>query len=707
MLDDLWWRIRSSDLFLALPDWLREPPGLWIAGAVVLLVVVRMVVWLVFGPSEAKLRKKRDKKSTPTARVDARDLRELKRAGNWQGVGELEERRGRFRQALAAYRKGGHADDEVALLLRLERRAEAKAAAQNAGLWRTVAEIARDDGAPAEAAVAYERSGDIFLAARCHDEAGEAMAAARCYVAAGAGADAVRRLADQPPSRDVAELLERAIRAGLEQAGASALSLEVAAAVRRAVQMWLQDGEAERAFRLAVDAGHDELAVWVARDHLPPSEETAELCVRAGAHLAASEIFEALGASRQAALERAEHHLGRDEHEQAAECFAAADAPILAAEQWAAAGQLERAAGLYEEAGDLEAAARAWSRAGDESRARAALARLPHRAESERESESVEFGEPELEVPSDGGRQASTAAESDTARGPSQDTHRDTRVEAIAPEGFGTRPAGSDADRYRLLEELGRGGMGIVYRAHDQLLQREVAYKVLPEDRLAVGISADALLAEARAAARLAHPNIVAVYDAGRRGRSFFVVMELVEGENFEVLLRSRKLAVRGVITLGRQICSALQHAHERRLVHRDLKPSNLLWSADKRVKLTDFGLARVFEGATAQIETQAAGTPSYMAPEQIRGQPVDPRTDLYAFGCVLYEMLCRRSVFGSGPPSFHGHLTSPPPDPRRLRAGVPEPLVTLILECLEKDPDLRPASAAELAARLDALREE
>ncbi|MEM8995584.1 MAG: serine/threonine-protein kinase [Acidobacteriota bacterium] len=235
------------------------------------------------------------------------------------------------------------------------------------------------------------------------------------------------------------------------------------------------------------------------------------------------------------------------------------------------------------------------------------------------------------------------------------------------------------------------------------MLQREVAYKVLPEQILDSDITPESLLAEARAAARLSHPNIVQVYDAGRKGQGFFIVMELVRGKTLEALLAERRMSVRGAIQVGRHILAALAHAHERQLIHRDLKPSNLLWGEDNRIKLSDFGLARAFEATVGAVRTQPAGTPSYMSPEQIRGEAVSPSTDIYAFGCVMWEMLCRRPVFGTGAPSFHHHLTSSPRDPREVRPDIPEALSALILECLSKKSEERPTSAVELGRRLAA----
>ncbi len=266
------------------------------------------------------------------------------------------------------------------------------------------------------------------------------------------------------------------------------------------------------------------------------------------------------------------------------------------------------------------------------------------------------------------------------------------------------RRGGFHAEHAELLLREGRRGEA-KRAARDLVLERTVAYKVLSADVTGAVSEPAELLKEARAAAQLSHPNVVQIYDAGRAGDGFFVVMEYVEGDNFASILQRRKLSVAGALRVGRQICAALEHAHGRRIVHRDLKPSNLIWTeAEKLVKLTDFGLARAFESSLGQVMTRAAGTPFYMAPEQIRGEAVDLKTDIYSFGCVLFELLCNRTPFTGGGSSIYHHLNSRPRDPRLSREEIPTPLASIILECLEKDPAKRPPSAAEVRRRLEAL---
>ena len=259
-------------------------------------------------------------------------------------------------------------------------------------------------------------------------------------------------------------------------------------------------------------------------------------------------------------------------------------------------------------------------------------------------------------------------------------------------------------NRYTLKGPLGRGGMGVVYDAVDETLKREVAYKALPDDLRDHPKAAKNLMEEARSAAKLSHTNIVQVFDAGKDERGYFIVMEKIEGETFDKIIRSRRISVQGVVNIGRQICAALAHAHSRHIVHRDLKPSNLFWTNDKMVKLMDFGLARAYDEEVGKVQTRTAGTPYYMAPEQIRGDAISPQTDVYALGCVLYELLCNRPPFTEGELSYH-HVHTTPEDPRNYREEVSEELAAIVLKCLNKAPEDRYESADAVSQALAKLK--
>jgi tetratricopeptide (TPR) repeat protein len=264
--------------------------------------------------------------------------------------------------------------------------------------------------------------------------------------------------------------------------------------------------------------------------------------------------------------------------------------------------------------------------------------------------------------------------------------------------------ADSFENRYSLVEEIGRGGGAIVYRAQDTLLDRHVAIKVLH----ASGLGTEGkvrLLEEAKAVAKLNHPNIVTVYDAGERQGSPYIVMELVEGPS---LHNARPTELSEIVAIARQICTALDHAHQHGMVHRDLKPENVLLGDDGKAKLVDFGLARSFASRVTS-EGNIAGTVFYLSPEQAMGQQVDGRADLYSLGVMLYELVTGRLPFEADRPLavISQHLHAPVVPPSTYKDDIPKNLERLILKLLEKHPDNRPASAKESERALAEWQEE
>ena len=283
----------------------------------------------------------------------------------------------------------------------------------------------------------------------------------------------------------------------------------------------------------------------------------------------------------------------------------------------------------------------------------------------------------------------------------------DSQKTRILPEELRTTVAPSLGtilrERYRLDSELGRGGMGTVYRATDLELQREVAVKVLS----ATAQSDDArerMIREARAAAALNHPHIVTIHDVGEASGIPFLVMELVTGPR---LSQARPTDVTSVIRIAVQICDALEHAHENQIVHRDLKPDNVLLAGTSvagKVKLADLGLALPAYGARISRAGVVVGTASYMAPEQALGQRVDGRADLYALGVLLYELTTGRVPFTGDDPLtvVSQHVHAPVVPPRVIRSDIPRALETIIVKLLAKDPSQRFGSAAETREALE-----
>jgi len=258
-------------------------------------------------------------------------------------------------------------------------------------------------------------------------------------------------------------------------------------------------------------------------------------------------------------------------------------------------------------------------------------------------------------------------------------------------------------DRYRRTSELGRGAMGVVYRAHDTVLERDVALKLMSDEIRQHPQAMKLFLREAKALAQLNHPNIVTVFDQGEDAEGAFMVMELVEGDTVEHLLEQGDGIPMGkALEIIDQCAAGLAYAHGRRVIHRDIKPGNMFMSQDGIVKLGDFGLARVVEEISIR-KTEVRGTPLYMAPEQITGTDVDFRADLYALGCTAFELLSGRPPFIDGQILYH-HMHTAPPSLRSLVPEVPPELEAVVARCIAKNKADRPASANDLRKELRPL---
>ena len=266
------------------------------------------------------------------------------------------------------------------------------------------------------------------------------------------------------------------------------------------------------------------------------------------------------------------------------------------------------------------------------------------------------------------------------------------------------------AERYELGALLGSGGMANVYEAHDQLLNRRVAVKLLRTD-IAEESGRQSVLSEARAAASFSHPHAVAVYDMGRDTHRPFIVMELVEGCSLaELLVRRGTLTAEQAVAVAGQTLSALEAAHERGLVHRDIKPANILlpgcrvpdnMDSNRGVKLADFGIAKGIREAAGEMTLagKVIGTPTYLSPEQVSGRSATPESDLYSVGVVLYEMLAGRPPFTSETAvgMALAHQQQDPEPLAHLRRDLPQGLVALVHQALHKDPYERYGSAADM----------
>jgi serine/threonine-protein kinase len=251
---------------------------------------------------------------------------------------------------------------------------------------------------------------------------------------------------------------------------------------------------------------------------------------------------------------------------------------------------------------------------------------------------------------------------------------------------------------------LGQGGMARVYRAHQTHLDRDIAIKVLPPYYASDQNFVDRFELEARSLARLSHPHIVIVHDAGEEHGLLYIIMEYVAGGNLRDYM-AQSISLREVTRIIREVASALTYAHERGIIHRDVKPVNVLMDPSRRAVLSDFGIAKVMATSAAMTRSGAGvGTPEYMSPEQCRGVQVDARADIYALGVMLYEMLTGHTPFEADNYTAlaHSHIYEPPPPPSKYNPRISPAVQAVTLKALEKDPANRFQDAMDLAITLE-----
>lgn len=265
------------------------------------------------------------------------------------------------------------------------------------------------------------------------------------------------------------------------------------------------------------------------------------------------------------------------------------------------------------------------------------------------------------------------------------------------------------AGRYEIVGELGRGAMGVVYKATDPVIGRAVAVKTIRLSEEGTGLSRPELLGrfqtEARAAGLLTHPNIVVVFDAGEEDGLYYITMELVEGKSLQALIDAgHAFPLPRVLRIMEQACSALHFAHERNVVHRDIKPANLMLTPDDTVKVTDFGTAKILQFGTVQQTAHVMGTPSYMSPEQVKGRAVDGRSDIFSLGVLLYEMITGEKPFPgqSITTVIYKIVNEEPVPPNQLNPSIHPGISAVVMKALSKEPETRYQTCREM---LEGLR--
>jgi tetratricopeptide (TPR) repeat protein len=574
----------------------------------------------------------------------------------------------------------------------------------------------------------HREAGDLFLAA------GEPLEAARAFSRAGDTLRAAEALRAAGHVEDAARLRAQSLTSS-GQWDLAVLEYENAGMAAQAAATLVRLGRHDEAYRRYLHAGMRREAAELARDHGDPREagrlfedleewgEAGVAWERAGEHLQAARCLERAGdlANALAVLERAGlkgeqaqllARLGRLE-EGFLVLFGASDMrgawELLSAYGGtypALAEQLAALAEWLEAQGEVTAAISAVQRATAGLSASHELlpalytqAALLDRHNDVRAALAVWQRIVDVDYSF---RDAAARLQAASARSSAADA-------AAAPAAAAEGAAVTDPSaRYLLEQELGRGGMGVVYRARDTRLGRTVAIKVL-NPRQHTPEALRRFEREARAAAALSHPGIVHIYDFDRGFGSCFISMEHVPGPTLNQLVREEPAWVRAnLVPLMRQIASAVGYAHSRRVVHRDLKPANMVLLDRRQVKILDFGIARRLDELDLSA-SGATGTPYYMAPEQILGEEPDTRTDLYSLGVTFFQLATATLPFTTGN-VLRAHLEQPPPDPRALAPDLDPAIAALIVRCMAKDPEQRPRDGAALYAELpaaggDALR--
>ncbi len=674
-----------------------------------------------------------------------------KRAGEYEQAARLYTERGEFRAAAAEYLQAG---DLEAAAAQYERGGDHQRAAEN---YERVRDAKR-------AGINYEKAGEALKAAECYakyfdERFGEADGDLESMGDARKAAKRAGKLfseADQPGR--AGEIFHRA--GYLELA---ARSLRESGDYQRAAELLMQAEQPMLAAKVLEEGGEEQRASKMRAEaalHDGDRRSAAEMFEAAGEFRRAAELFDEM----QEAPRAAPLYEECGEYERAAELYEACEKFGLAARCAEQADKLAKAADLYRQAGDVDSEIRLLRKQGDYFRAGRLL--FEHRRFQEGlevldnidstdaiYSRALELagdiyqGQGRYEKAYSRYRSALGQRDAEPATLPlfykmgraleeEQDLtgameHYNTIVEVdphfedvglrlkgirqrlrrgsvagTTSSGIFAAPDlgdGALARRYEIIDEVARGGMGIIYKARDTVLGRVVAFKILGENLRDNETAVKYFLREARAAAALSHPNIVTIFDAGEQDGEYYMAMEFVEGTTLKQLVqRSGKMNGKKLRYVLVNCCRALHYAHSKGVIHRDIKSGNVMLTRDKALKIMDFGLAK-FLREYQNNHTQQVGTPFYMSPEQIIGKDIDFRSDLYGLGCTLFECATGKVPFYKGDLSYH-HLHTEPPRPRSMNPELSKEMEQIILKLLAKDPDERFQSAKELLESLDEM---
>jgi len=620
---------------------------------------------------------------------------------NYEAAGSIFGQQEEWSQAAECYLKCGHKSVAAEMF-------------EKAGDYRKAAHCYRETDFLRHAAAMYVKCKDWQLAADCLESV---------FVDEGGGASL-----DPKKAADMEKLVRQAGKLFLKaeqpdkaleifvRGGCSAEAGEVSAMLgdhEAAASHYRQAGDVEKAADALRQSGNEQGAARILGQHLRDAgenERAAALLEEAGDHMEAGDLYRNLEHYEKAAVcyeaqngfaAAAEMYQMAGDRDRAGVAFERAGRFTEAAECFALAGNAAREAELLGQAGDFLRSGDIYHREGMDEEAIAVLQKVPQ--EDGKAREAVEIFEKVMAFDYHYRDVESRLAESRAVAQENEPIAAVTDAVAVDVPGVDRTPnQRADDQRYQIVGELGRGGMGIVYKVQDTVLDRLVAFKVLPQALAESPQAINNFMREAQAAAKLNHPNIVTVYDTGEQAGRYYIAMEYVEGTTLREILRRRgAISPSGILHVLMQIGEALAYAHEKKVVHRDIKPANAMWTRGRKAKLMDFGLAKVVEEARNHT-TAVAGTPYYMSPEQTLGKNIDHRTDIYSLGISIFEMATGTVPFKEGNIPYH-HVHTAPSRMQDLKPDVPDVLSQIVERCLEKDPANRYQSAREILTEVRA----
>jgi tetratricopeptide (TPR) repeat protein len=666
-------------------------------------------------------------------------------AGVYDSAGTIFGQQEEYGRAAEAYLKAGNQSVAAEMF-------------EKAGEWRRAAESYEVAEFPRHAAKAYVRCAEWSKAADCLEQVIlEGMSGA-------GHADPARQAETRKLVRMAGDLYVRAglddkAETILERGECWSAAGEIALRCGReekAAELFLKGRDAPRAAKVLKGLGKDTESLRILAEHhrdRGEDEEAAKHFEAAGEHMAAGDLYRMLEQYEKAGAcyeqqgefaQAAEMFRSTEDRERAAQNYERGGFYAEAAECWAVLGDPAREAELLAKAGECLRAGEILHRQGNDDEAikvlqqvspehasfpqasavlgeifrnrgmlSLALKKLTHAvgdSDLSRENVQAFYGLATVHEASENFQEALDLYEKiltfdynysdveerlERCKEIVKNQTSQEQAEAASPL-TGSQQAG----RYRITGKLGRGGMGIVYKAQDTVLDRTVAFKVLPESLKENPQALKNFLREAKSAAQLNHPNIVTVFDAGEQDGVYYIAMEYVDGNTLKEIVKHRgKISAGGITHVLAQMCEALAYAHEKKIVHRDIKTANTMWTRDRKAKIMDFGLAKVIEEVRNHT-TVVSGTPYYMSPEQTLGKNVDHRTDIYSLGVTLFELATGTLPFREGNLPYH-HVHTPPPDPLDINPELPPAIRNIINRCLEKDPADRYQSTREILSEI------